>query len=130
MPYFEFKIEGPLCLHSFWEFMVQTHCFFTVLHKNHPPAPKSLTPRYPAFNNKGIVSRVGSMECRMSILRLWRTTVSNLRIACVAVSNLGIWGPYIDITIHSLIADPASPHRVWRGAIRLSKMWCSVPYIT
>ncbi len=38
-------------------------------------------------DNKGIVSHVD--------LRLWRATVSNLRIACVAVSNLAIWGPYI-----------------------------------
>ncbi len=44
-------------------------------------------------DNKGIVSRVASMVCRMSILRLWRAAVLNLRIACVAVSNLGIWGP-------------------------------------
>ncbi len=35
------------------------------------------------------------MACRMSILRLWRAAVSNLRMACVAVSNLGVWGLYI-----------------------------------
>ncbi len=44
-------------------------------------------------DNKGIVSCVASMACRMSILRLWRAAGSNLRIACVAVSNLDIWGP-------------------------------------
>ncbi len=46
-------------------------------------------------DNKGIVSRVASMVCRMSILRFWRAAVSNLRIALkfVAVSNLGVWGP-------------------------------------
>ncbi len=43
--------------------------------------------------NNGIVSRVASKACRLSIVRLWRAAVSNLRIACVAVSNLGIWGP-------------------------------------
>ena len=35
------------------------------------------------------------MACRIVILKLWRASVSNLRIAFVAVSNLGIWGPYI-----------------------------------
>ncbi len=39
-------------------------------------------------DNKGIVLRVASMACRMSILRLWHVAVSKLRIACVAVSNL------------------------------------------
>ncbi len=46
-------------------------------------------------DNKEIVSRVASMACRMSILRLRRAAVSNLRTACVAVLNLGIWGPII-----------------------------------
>ncbi len=44
-------------------------------------------------DNKGIVSVVVSKVCRMSTLSLWRAAVSNLRIVCVTVSNLGIWGP-------------------------------------
>ncbi len=91
--------------------MVQTHFSLTMLHKTHPPTPRSLSEKdttapLPIFvslrlvsfvaDNKGIVSRVASMACRMSMLKLWRAAGSNLRIACVAVSNLdiGIWGPY------------------------------------
>ncbi len=96
-------------LHSIWEFIVQTHRSLTMLHETRPPTPKSFlekendTPHLSIFvsvrlvssvaDNKGIVSRVASMACRMSILRLWRVVVSNLRIAWVAVSNLGICGP-------------------------------------
>ncbi len=84
--------------------MAQTHCYLTMLHNTHPPTPtllpkkkKNDTPLLSIFvsvklvsfvaDNKGIVSRVASMACRMSLLRQWRAAVSNLRIACVDVSN-------------------------------------------
>ncbi len=51
-----------------------------------------------------IKDRVACCLNGMSILRLWRAAVLNLRIACVAVSNLGIWGPYkVDDAVTVLI---------------------------
>ena len=45
------------------------------------------------------MSQIIEESCRMSILRLWRVAVSNLRISCVTVSNLGVWGPR-DVLAH------------------------------
>ncbi len=50
------------------------------------------------------VSRVASMAWRMWSLRLCRAAVSNLRIACVAVSNLGIWSP-MSVSLQHIVSE-------------------------
>ncbi len=85
--------------------MAQTHCSLTMQHTHQPQNRfRKKNQRCPTLidfvsvrlvsfvsDNKGIVSRVTSMACHLSILRLCRATLPNVRIACVAVSNLGIW---------------------------------------